>query len=185
MQIFHTADELIAHLRFLASTPSVEDTRLTELDHGLQCAALLQQRHPEDLELQIAGLIHDLAHPWDEPGQPRHAAMGAKAVRTQLGDRVAELIAGHVAAKRYLVTVDPDYRRRLSPDSVATLAAQGGNLSPTQVEGFRAQPYSEMVIELRRADDDAKVVGAVVPGLDQWLGVVTALWRGGPAASPV
>src|SRR5215510_13579646 len=102
MRVFRAADELIEHLELLGTTASVEASGLTELDHGLQCAALLCQRHPNDVELQIAGLVHDLAHPWDGPGQPRHAALGARAVRALLGSRIADLIAGHVPAKRYL-----------------------------------------------------------------------------------
>ena len=74
---FVDADDLIDHLRVLGRTVSVEDPGLTELDHGLQTAALLEQVAPHDLELQVAGLVHDLAHPWDGPGQPRHAGMGA------------------------------------------------------------------------------------------------------------
>ena len=35
---------------------------------------------PDDEELQVAGLVHDLAHVWDAPGQPRHGTMGADAV---------------------------------------------------------------------------------------------------------
>ncbi|MEV4391183.1 inositol oxygenase family protein [Nonomuraea sp. NPDC049607] len=44
------------------------------LDHGLQVAAVLRDRHPGDRELQVAGLVHDLGHllaPGDEAG---HAA---------------------------------------------------------------------------------------------------------------
>ena len=32
------------------------------LDHGLQTAAVLRATHPDDLELQVAGLVHDLGH---------------------------------------------------------------------------------------------------------------------------
>src|SRR5262245_47244388 len=106
IRVFETADDLIAHLEGLGNLVSVEDPRMKELDHGLQCAALLARDDRDDVELQIAGLIHDLAHPWDERGQPHHATLGAAAVRQLLGERVAALIAGHVAAKRYLVTVD-------------------------------------------------------------------------------
>ncbi|MBK9178002.1 MAG: HD domain-containing protein [Acidimicrobiales bacterium] len=175
MKEFHDVDELVDHLRALGGTPSVETGAFSELDHGLQCAALLQRDHPDDVELQVAGLVHDLAHPWDGPGQPRHGAIGAAAVRPVLGDRVAALVAGHVTAKRYLVTVDPGYRSMLSSDSIATLAAQGGGLSPGEVEAFRAQPGWEAAVQLRRADDGAKVAGADVPGLDHWIDAIRAV----------
>jgi len=175
MQRFRTLDDLLDHLRVLGITASVEMRMLTELDHGLQCAALLERDHPGDVELQMAGLIHDLAHPWDGPGQPRHAAMGAEAVRGLLGDRVAELIGGHVKAKRYLVTVDPTYREQLSGDSIMTLAAQGGNFTQQETHIFRAQPNWEAMVELRCADDAAKVPGAQVPGLDHWLAALRSV----------
>jgi predicted HD phosphohydrolase len=166
---FDHADDLIEHLRVLGRTVSVEDPALTELDHGLQTAALLEQVAPHDLELQVAGLVHDLAHPWDGPGQPRHAGMGAIAVTSLLGHRVADLIRSHVPAKRYLVATRPHYAALLSPDSVMTLAAQGGPMDGPEVAAFEAQPGHEAMVELRVADDAAKVVGAQVPPLEHWL----------------
>lgn len=175
MKVFRHVDELIEHLRELGDTPSCEGEGLTELDHGLQCARLLEASHPHDAELQVAGLVHDLAHPWDAPGQPRHGPMGAEAVRALLGDRIAELIVGHVPAKRYLVAVDPAYFARLSPDSVMTLAAQGGPMDPVEVAEFSADPLHLAMVALRTADDDAKVPGADVPGLDHWLPVIRSV----------
>lgn len=177
MQVFRSTDSLASHLASLASLASADAEALSELDHGLQCAALLAQRHPHDTPLHLAGLVHDLAHVWDEPGQSRHAALAAKAVRPLLGDRVAGLVAGHVAAKRYLVTVEPDYRARLSPDSVRTLDAQGGALSDADTCAFRAHPQWRAMLALRRADDEAKVAGARVPGLDHWLPALYDLAR--------
>lgn len=175
MQYFRDADELIAHLEQLGRTPSCEGEGLTELDHGLQCAALLEATHPDDVGLQVAGLVHDLAHPWDGPGQPRHATMGADAVRSLLGDRIAELIIGHVPAKRFLVAVDPHYFGLLSPDSVMTLEAQGGPMDAVEVAEFRADPHHEGMVALRIADDGAKVPGASVPGLGHWESAIRSL----------
>ncbi|MEY4173995.1 MAG: hypothetical protein RI900_1160 [Actinomycetota bacterium] len=175
MHCFRDADELIAHLEELGRTPSCEGEGLTELDHGLQCAALLQRTDPNDPELQVAGLVHDLAHPWDGPGQPRHATMGAEAVRSLLGDRVAELIVGHVPAKRFLVAVDPHYFSLLSADSVMTLEAQGGPMDAVEVAEFRADPHHHGMVSLRIADDGAKVPGVDVPGLEHWVPVIRSL----------
>ena len=161
-------DALIAHLRELGDRPSAESERMTELDHGLQCAAILSRSAPDDLELQVAGLVHDLAHPWDGPGQPRHATMGAAAVTDVLGERVAELIRSHVPAKRYLVAIRADYAAALSPDSVMTLAAQGGPMNADEIAAFERRPDLHAEVLLREADDAAKVPGAVVAGLDHW-----------------
>jgi predicted HD phosphohydrolase len=151
---------------------------MSELDHGLQTAAILRTMHGDDTELQVAGLVHDLAHPWDGPGQPEHHRMGARAVRGLLGERVAFLVEAHVAAKRYLVATDAGYADALSPGSVATLAAQGGPMSPDEVDAVAALPDWSAAVALRRADDRAKVVGAVVPGLDAWLPAIDEVARG-------
>jgi predicted HD phosphohydrolase len=170
----HLADveAVLMHLRSLGDTPSVEGPGLTELDHGLQTAAALADTNPDDHELCVAGLVHDLAHVWDGPGQPRHALMGAEAVRPILGDRVADLVAGHVPAKRWLVTNDPAYRSLLSADSIETLAAQGGDMSHDEVAWFESLPAWRDMVALRRADDAAKVPGAKVPDLEVWVSMV-------------
>lgn len=162
---FHDAEELIDHLRNLASLDSVEADEFSELDHGLQTAAILCDIAPDDDELQIAGLVHDLAHPWDGPGQPRHAAMGANAVRQILGDRVANLILSHVPAKRYLVATRPEYAALLSPDSVMTLEAQGGAMTEEEIAIFEGHEDLWAMVELRVADDGAKIPGKPVPPL--------------------
>ena len=172
MVVFQRIDELIEHLQWLGTLPSVEDERFTELDHGLQTAALLREHHTDDATLQIAGLVHDLAHPWDAAGQPRHATMGADAVRDLLGPRVANLIEAHVPAKRYLVATIPEYFGMLSPDSVMTLEAQGGPMDDVEVREFETDPDCTAMVALRVADDSAKVHDAVVPGLEFWIPVL-------------
>jgi predicted HD phosphohydrolase len=169
---FRDVEELIDHLWSLDEIVSVEDDRLRELDHGLQCAALIASSLPDDVEAQVAGLVHDLAHPWDSAGQPRHATMGALAVVDVLGERIAELIRSHVPAKRYLVATRPEYRSRLSPDSVMTLEAQGGTMTPDEVAAFEQHPDLDAAVTLRIADDDAKVPGRIVPGLESWEDVI-------------
>lgn len=177
---FSSADEVIEYLGQLASTPSDEGIPFSELAHGLQTAAILERTDPGDLELQVAGLLHDLAHPWDGPGQPVHHVLGAAAVRALYGDRVADLIESHVPAKRYLVSVDPEYRSLLSRTSVETLAAQGDGLDEAELAAFAAAPDLAAKLALRRADDGAKVADAVVPGLDHWVGPLRSLARGAP-----
>ena len=166
---FDSVDDLIAHLRQLATLGSDEGLTFSELDHGLQTAAILETTHPDDLELQVAGLVHDLAHPWDGPGQPEHHRMGARAVEGLLGERVALLVEAHVDAKRYLVATDPDYQAALSPGSVVTLQAQGGPLSPDEIRVVEQRPDWDAAVALRRADDGAKRAGAVVADLDHWI----------------
>jgi predicted HD phosphohydrolase len=91
---------------------------------------------------------------------------------------VAVLVELHVPAKRYLVTVSPEYAEALSAVSVATLAAQGGPLTPGEVATFYPSPHWSDALTLRRADDAAKVPGRRVPGLDHWLPALRRVARG-------
>jgi len=151
------------------------------LTHGLQCAALLERSHPDDLGLQVAGLVHDIGTLL-APGRPDvHAVVGADALRPVLGDRVAGLVEGHDRAKRYLVTVDAHYRERLSRRSRETLRAQGGLMDPRERAAFLDRRDAEMLIALRRADDAAKQPGARVPGLDHWTLALFAVAASAPA----
>lgn len=173
-------DELLA---LLETTGRAERTaageRVGALAHGLQCAHELALAAPDDLEMQVAGLLHDIGHelaPGDDAG---HGRAGADAVRPVLGDRVADLVELHVPAKRYLVSVDPTYDDVLSDVSRRTLERQGGPMTPAERAVFAGHPCAADALELRRADEAAKVPGRVVPGLERWRPLVRLLARKG------
>lgn len=149
------------------------------LEHSLQCAANLCEVHPADLELQVAGLLHDVGHQL-VPGQPElHGVYGARYLRPLFGDRVADLVELHIDAKRYLVAVDPAYRALLSTESVATLGTQGGAFGDEAViEAFLRHPHADNAVALRRADEAAKVWGREVPGLDRWVPILESVANG-------
>jgi predicted HD phosphohydrolase len=142
------------------------------LSHGLQCAERLRTWHPEDLELQVAGLVHDIGHLLQPGEDATHGVTAAAAIRELLGERVARLVEHHVPAKRYLVTTDANYLSRLSPVSVETLTAQGGLMTHEEVIACEQLPDWNAGLELRRADEAAKSPGRVVPGLDAWRPVI-------------
>lgn len=133
------------------------------LAHGLQCAEVLRASHPSALELQLAGLLHDVGHAVG--GAHDHASAGAAFIRPLLGSPIADLVALHVEAKRYLAAVE-DYP--LSPASRLSLGRQGAAMTADEVAAFRAHPRAEAAVALRRADEAAKVVGRKVPGLEAW-----------------
>jgi len=63
----------------------------------------------------------------------------------------------------------------LSEASVVTLEAQGGLLHERERLALAVAPDLAAALTLRRADDDAKVAGAVVPDLDTWRPVVAGV----------
>lgn len=163
---FADVEVLIDFLRASANRP-IEEDGLFELDHSLQCAAELKAVAPDDEELQIAGLVHDVCH-----GQCHisvHDQVGAEAVRDVLGDRVAALVGLHVAAKRYLVATEAAYAGELSRVSTQTLRQQGGPMDADEVKAFEASAYARDAVRLRKADEAAKIPGRVVPGLEAWV----------------
>ena len=166
-----TIDDLVELLRAMAGVPS-EEPGYSELDHGLQCAAELLVARPDDVALQLAGLVHDVGHAFGDDAS--HGSAGRAAVEPILGERIGRLVEDHVPAKRYLVMTDPEYQARLSPVSVQTLEAQGGPLPAHELEAFLATEGWADAVELRRADDRAKVPGRDVPGLEHWLPALQA-----------
>ena len=165
-----------ALLRQWGTTPC-DEPGLTELDHGLQCAEVLRKMAPEDVELQVTGLLHDVAH-----GQchiDAHHEVGAEALRHLFSERVVEMVRLHVDAKRYLVATQSAYRERLSPISVKSLEDQGGPMSSAEISEFEAKPYWRDGVRLRVADEAAKVVGRPTAGLEAWLPLVRSVCAGG------
>ena len=167
-----TISELIDLLSLMKEHPGEVD-ELSELDHALQCAYELSRVRPDDAEIQAAGLVHDIGHHFGP--DETHGLLGAEHVRDALGERVAILVEAHVPAKRFLVATDTSYRNALSAVSTATLALQGGPLSPQEVAEFSSSPFAADALLLRRADDDAKVPGRDVPSLPHWLPILKQL----------
>jgi predicted HD phosphohydrolase len=170
-----TLDSLLDLLAASAGHADEEDVDL--LAHALQCAQRLREVAPDDVELQVSGLVHDLGTVLVPDAPDRHARIGAEAVRPLLGARVARLVAGHADAKRYLVAVNASYRAALSARSTVTLAAQGGPLDARAADAFARGRDAGALVALRRADDGAKIPGAVTGGLDTWRPVIVRLIR--------
>jgi len=166
-------DQLFVLLAAGATARDGETVNL--LAHALQCADVLAARAPEDLELQVAGLVHDIGTTIEPDAPATHAVTGAAAVQSLLGERIAALVAAHDQAKRYLVTVDADYRARLSDRSIETLAAQGGLLDDSARAAFEGSSHFHACVALRRADDDAKESGRATTTLGSWRARVESL----------
>lgn len=148
---------------------------VTQLEHALQ-AAMFAERDGGDAALITAALLHDVGHllhalPDHAPGQgidDHHETAAANWLAKRFGPVVVEPVRLHVAAKRYLCAVEPEYREVLSGPSLVSLELQGGLLSDAEREEFESSVYCAAAVRLRRWDDAAKVVGLATPPLEHF-----------------
>ncbi|MBO6947130.1 MAG: HD domain-containing protein [Rhodospirillales bacterium] len=157
---------------------------ITELEHALQIADIADEMSGDE-EMILAALLHDIgrvAVRQDEisdtlvpdhmgktkDGSKGHDAAGAELLSDYFSDRILAGIRMHVAAKRYLCTVEPKYRDKISGGSETTLRMQGGLMSDEELEKFRATPFSEDAVQIRRWDDMAKIPGKPTRPLEHW-----------------
>ncbi len=144
---------------------------VSQEEHALQ-AAHFAAREGAPESLVVAALLHDIGHlidaredAADHGIDARHEDAGCAWLARHYPAAVTEPVRLHVAAKRYLCSVDPDYLRGLSTASVKSLQLQGGPFTPEEADAFRALPFGEDAIRLRHWDDEGKIVGLAVPGL--------------------
>jgi phosphonate degradation associated HDIG domain protein len=136
---------------------------VSQWQHAWQCGQLAR-RAGASPALQLAAWLHDVGHlmtalegtPTLRGSDDRHEALAAQSLRPVFGAAVAEPVALHVEAKRYLVSRNPGYRERLSADSVRSLALQGGAMNEADCAAFLLRPYAEDALRLRAWDDVAK-----------------------------
>jgi len=143
---------------------------VTQLEHALQAAALAEREHATP-SLIAAALLHDIGHllhnlPDHAPEDgidDHHETSAGHYLRKHFPDSVTEPVRLHVAAKRYLCTVDPTYMQQLSQSSIVSLQLQGGPMSSDEVVDFRSHPFSQDAVRLRKWDDEAKDPNFVTP----------------------
>lgn len=175
---------LIAELFVSEGAAEYLDEPVTQAAHMLQ-AATLAQGDGAPRALVAAALLHDVGHftgavtgrQLMSGTDNRHSEVGADWLAQWFGPEVTEPIRLHVAAKRYLCAVEPDYAATLSAASVFTLSIQGGPMRDAEVEDFAASPYAEAACRLRRWDDAAKQPGTATPPFGHFRPSLTALLR--------
>lgn len=162
---------------------------VTQLEHALQCAMLAEQNGAQP-SLIVAALLHDVGHllhelPDDAPDEgvdDRHETSGHNFLKRHFDDDVTEPVRLHVAAKRYLCTVDPAYESQLSEPSIVSLKLQGGKMSESELDEFRQSPQWKDALELRKWDDLAKIENLETPDLMHYIAMVDqVLQKTGPA----
>ena len=174
-----TADRV---LDFLSTAGQSEyyGEEVSQLEHALQAAHNARLDGGTEQEI-IAALLHDLGHIWPVEGRQTtsvgvvsHDRIGAEVLK-ELGfsEDVADIVGGHVAAKRYLVATDRDYAAKLSDVSVDSLRRQGGPMSAEELENFTSSPNWRSMVRVRTWEDNAKTPGVDVPGLEAYRQMLT------------
>ena len=148
---------------------------VSQLEHMSQAAALAQAEGFDD-EVILAAFFHDIGHlcadaeeagSMDGMGNVDHEKLGADYLLERgFSERVANLVQGHVIAKRYLTYKYPEYYSRLSDASKGTLEFQGGVMTEEEATDFELNPDAELIIRLRYWDDMAKEMNIPVNNLD-------------------
>jgi [1-hydroxy-2-(trimethylamino)ethyl]phosphonate dioxygenase len=157
-----------------------ESVSMTE--HALQ-AAYFAQAVAAPPSLILAALLHDLGHLIDDvPSEigdwttdAHHERVGGIWLAKRFGPEVSEPVRLHVPAKRYLLSVDPEYIARLSPASVVTLKLQGGAMAADEVAKFETERFYKDAVRVRRWDDQGKVAGLKTPGLSDYCSLIEEL----------
>ncbi|PAK11205.1 phosphonate degradation HD-domain oxygenase [Burkholderia ubonensis] len=152
---------------------------VTQLEHALQSGLLAEEAGADDA-LVAAAFLHDLGHLLNRQGETPsargiddlHQYYVLPFLRPLLPDAVLEPIRLHVDAKRCLCRTDAGYFESLSPDSVRSLALQGGVFSDEAAAAFLRRPFAEDALRLRRWGDMAKVEGKATPDLNHYMEIV-------------
>ena len=170
-----TVVEKLLELYRQAGNQEYHGEKVSQLEHALQTAQQAVDADSSDEEI-IAALLHDIGHIWPDDdsvvtgvGVVEHDRIGSE-VLLDLGfsEGVAQIVAGHVAAKRYLVANDEEYASKLSEVSVESLRLQGGPMSAEESVLFSQAPWSTEKIRVRVWDDQAKTPGTPVSPLETY-----------------
>ncbi len=137
---------------------------VTMAEHMLQGARLAEQAGESDVVI-TAALLHDIGHFTSEFGMfsmadtkdRYHEEAGASVLSGFFPSVVTDCVRYHVAAKRYLCAVDPDYYGKLSDASVHSLNLQGGPMSRGEIEEFERSPNLADIVKVRHYDDAGKL----------------------------
>lgn len=160
--------------------------KVTQLQHMVQ-TAMLAEEEGHDNEVILAAFLHDIGHFMGKGEDDRmgafgivsHEKLGADFLRAKgFGEKIAALVEGHVAAKRYLTYAEPTYYNRLSEASKQTLIHQGGPMNADEAITFKASPYFELSIKMRAWDEDGKVPESTEHALEKYRNMMIQFLEG-------
>lgn len=147
------------------------------IEHSLQAAHFTKLKIPNDDELVIANLLHDIGHvlglevgqemEMDGCGVKDHEHVGADfLIKLGFPARVAKLARSHVQAKRFLCFQKEDYYSGLSDASKTTLRFQGGPMNAEEAAAFQADPDFANILLMRECDEAGKVPASQIAVAD-------------------
>jgi phosphonate degradation associated HDIG domain protein len=146
------------------------------LEHSVQSAELAEAEGYDE-EVVLAAFLHDIGHLLPQAagedmvglGHVSHEKVGARYLRENgFSEKIAELVLGHVQAKRYLCFRFPEYGEKLSEASRQTLVFQGGMMSEAEAQAYETGLYFHLSLKLREWDEAAKVPGQPLPDLQRY-----------------
>lgn len=148
---------------------------INQLAHAVQSAHHAREQGLSS-SIVVAALLHDIGHMVHQLGDhpaaqgidDQHEMIGANWLARYFEEDVTEPIRLHVAAKRYLCTVEADYFSKLSKDSIESLVLQGGQMSEAELKTFQASPYWQDAVALRRIDEMAKDPHGPMPNFEEF-----------------
>ncbi len=157
---------------------------MSQLEHAIQCG-YFAERDGAPPALVAAAYLHDIGHllhdlPQDIADQgidTQHESTGSAWLSQHFGPEVTEPVRMHVAAKRYLASVEQGYFDRLSEASKLSLRLQGGPMDAEQVSAFEAEPFFADAVRLRRWDEEGKLLDFEGPGTAHFDAIVAGCLR--------
>jgi phosphonate degradation associated HDIG domain protein len=166
--------------------------KITQLEHMVQSAQLAEEQGYDE-EVILAAFLHDIGHicvsasqakgaddkgvsfrgNMDRYGMVDHEEIGAGFLAQRgFSRKIVRLVESHVEAKRWLVLREPGYYEQLSEASKKTLEYQGGPMTDEEASAFEHYPLFDLIIKMRKWDEQAKVEHKPLPGLDHYRKMV-------------
>lgn len=154
---------------------------VSQMEHALQTAHFASEAG-EKKSIIVAGILHDIGHllhhlPDDAPENgidDLHENLANDFLQKYFLPEVVEPVRLHVAAKRYLCSVEPEYLNVLSEPSIISLGLQGGPMTLEEIHMFEQNPFYRDAVQLRRFDDLAKIADLKVKDLSFYVPLLEA-----------
>ncbi len=160
-------------------------SRVGPLDHALQCGAHAMAARADDATI-VAALFHDIGHllitdpSATTEARQDHDVVGARFLARWFPDDVTYPVRLHVAASRYLTTIEPTaFHRNGSSDDAETVAPVP--MTTSEVLAFQENPHWMVALDLRRWDEASRVTGAPTPTMTVFREIVVDVLRSGRA----